>query len=79
MSDNQIVEETIHKRLQYKFDRPLNKFAGEYLRLKQISDPGEAKKAAAALLEDIAQLEFENYKSAAALKSIGRNDHNNSA
>lgn len=56
MSDNQIIEETIHKRLQYKFDRQLTKFASEYLRLGQIEDPAEAKKAAAALLEDVAQL-----------------------
>jgi len=51
----------------------------EYLRLGQISDSAESKKAASALLEEISLLEFENYKSAAALKSIERNDNNNSA
>jgi len=79
MLDNLVIEEAIHKRLQYKFDRPLTKFAVEYLRLGQINDPAESKKAAYALLEEISQLEFENYKSAATLKSIDRNDSNNSA
>lgn len=39
MSENQIIEETIHKRLQYKFDKSLTKFAADYLRLWQTSDP----------------------------------------